>query len=327
MWPPAAPPPGTAPVLLLWVLLAEVPRLTWSGSVCETTAQGSSWRLRLSEADTAGDQSTTAQVLLPQLKQYCFFQPLLRQCGFVFLLFLVFSSFFSFLLTCCTYRTFLLGLLLVCLFFQKPCTSWHLMQVCHQLSQLKTGKAHGECRKVSVLLLEFWRQVPIFPLHFQLTIALLALMFCSLLARNDPETSSAESDPGSSGGDGSLTAVSSNSNLTRFIFLAWEDFVALFLSISASVPTSCSSSSSLCRWLEGLWRRATLSEKEKAPDLVFFPLFEGSGRSSSSTGLVCQTQTKITVISHETIACCYDLHTCQIQSAKNQKQTNTNITA
>lgn len=79
MWPPAAPPPGTAPVLPLWVLLGGAPLPTWSGSVCEKPAQGSSWSFPRNEADTASDQSTAACLWSnKQLWKSCFFQPFLQ---------------------------------------------------------------------------------------------------------------------------------------------------------------------------------------------------------------------------------------------------------
>lgn len=40
------------------------------------------------------------------------------------------------------HRTLLFCLLLGLLFFQQTCTSWHLLQVCHQLSQLDERKRH-----------------------------------------------------------------------------------------------------------------------------------------------------------------------------------------
>lgn len=44
-----------------------------------------------------------------------------------------------------THRTLLFCLLLGLLFFQQACTSWHLLQVCHQLSQLEDERNRHHC--------------------------------------------------------------------------------------------------------------------------------------------------------------------------------------
>lgn len=120
----------------------------------------------------------------------------------------------------------------------------------------------------------------------QFTIALLALMFCSLLLRKESGTSNAESDPWSSGADGRVTGVSAGSPLnlrclTPFVWRAcWTSSFTLLLFLSF---TSSSSSSSVGCWVEDEERRATLNLKEKAPDVGLGCLGDRSGSASSSS--------------------------------------------
>lgn len=120
----------------------------------------------------------------------------------------------------------------------------------------------------------------------QFTIALLALMFCSLLLRKESGTSNAESDPWSSGGDGRVTGVSASSPLNLRCLppfdwrVCWTSSFTLLFFLSF---TSSSSSSSVGCWAEDVERRATLNLKVKAPDVGLGCLGDRSGSASSSS--------------------------------------------
>lgn len=91
--------------------------------------------------------------------------------------------------------------------------------------------------------------------------ALLALMFCSLLARKVSDASSAESEPWSSVEAGRAAAASPSSNFTclSFVLLRCPVLFTPFLCVVLS--SASESSSSVDCWVEGAERRATLSLK------------------------------------------------------------------
>lgn len=92
--------------------------------------------------------------------------------------------------------------------------------------------------------------------------ALLALMFCSLLARKVSDASSAESEPWSSVEAGRAAAASPSSNFTCLSSFVLLRCPVLFTPFLCVVLSSASESSSLVDcWVEGAERRATLSRK------------------------------------------------------------------
>lgn len=90
--------------------------------------------------------------------------------------------------------------------------------------------------------------------------ALLALMFCSLLARKVSDASSAESEPWSSVEAGRAAAASPSSNFTCLSSFVLLRCPVLFTPFLCVVLSSASESSVDC-WVEGAERRATLSLK------------------------------------------------------------------